>query len=121
MFSKPIGPSPDWPKVFMEWENSGESQRDFCAQRGYSFSRFKNARVKHKHGKGHRRARRVLPTPSSPAPKASDPQSSGFFAVSIAKDNAPRPSAPAQIAKQAEIELKLPFGVVLTFRGMTNQ
>ena len=116
MFSKPIGPIPDWPKVFREWENSGQNQRDFCAQRGYSFSRFKNARVEQKHGKKNRRTKKA----SNPTPRISSPETGGFFAVSLAKDSAPEPSAPEPIAEQCEIELKLPFGVVLTFRGMPN-
>lgn len=116
MLNKTMGPSPNWPKVFIEWENSGQNQRDFCAQRGYSYSRFKDARVKHGHSRARRRRKKSLP---SPAPKALAAQG-GFFAVSIEKELPKMPETPARSSEQAEIELKLPFGVVLTFRGVTQ-
>lgn len=115
MLKKTMGPSPDWPKVFIEWENSGQNQKVFCAQRGYSYSRFKDARVKHGHSRARRRRKKSLP---GPAPKALGSQ--GFFAVSIEKELPERPEATARTSENSEIELKLPFGVVLTFRGVAQ-
>ena len=120
MFSKPIGPSPDWPKVFKEWEKSGQSQRDFCVQRGYSFSRFKNARVKHGHSRSRRSPGKLVPSPpakvsNSPQRTYAETSGSGFFSVGLGKELPEKPRTPA------EVELKLPFGVVLTFRGVTQE
>ena len=118
MFKKPIGPSPDWPRVFKDWEKSGLNQRDFCADRGYSYSRFKSARASH----GFRRDRRHRKNSVVVAgPKAASQQSGGFFTVNIDKELPEAPTTLARSSEQSEIELKLPFGVVLTFRGVTDK
>ena len=117
MFKRAVGPVLNWPKVFIEWENSGQNQRDFCARRGYSYSQFKDARVKHRHSRARRRRKKSL---LGPAPKALGSQG-GFFAVSIEKELPEKPEETAQTSEQSEIELKLPFGVVLTFRGVTQR
>jgi hypothetical protein len=117
MFNKPIGPSPDWPTVFKDWEKSGLNQRDFCADQGYSYSRFKNARAKHGYTRSSRNRKKPAPVSAS---KVSNPQGGGFLAVSIEKELPKKPKAPARSVEQGEIELKLPFGVVLTFRGVAQ-
>lgn len=116
MLKKTMGPSPNWPKVFTEWESSGQNQRDFCTQKGYSYSRFKDARVKHGYSRARHRRKKSLP---SPGPKAGS--QGGLFAVSIDKEQVDRPATAAKATEQPEIELKLPFGVVLTFRGAADQ
>lgn len=118
MSSKPVGPSTDWLKAFEEWESSGLNQRDFCARQGYSFSAFRNARVKHGFKRGRHRNKKSSSVASA---RASSCQGSSFFAVSLEKEQPPKPKGPAVLAQQTEIELKLPFGVVLTFRGVTGE
>ena len=119
VFNRLVGPVPDWPKVFADWEDSGQSQRDFCSQRGYSYSRFKDARVKH----GFTRARRFSKKAAAKSKsKISTPRQTGFFAVNL--DSQQRTTAPTkkvEPAEQSEIELRLPFGVVLTFRGVSHK
>lgn len=101
---------PDWREISREWEASGQSQKDFCQERGYSFSQFRDARSK----LGLTRLRRAKPgrkTASSVAqflPLTVRPESS-----SVDNPPAPRPVL--------SLELELPLGITLRLYGTESK
>ena len=107
MIEARLGPEPDWEKVSREWERSGQNQREFCRQRGYSYSRFKTSRGKLGHCRPRaRRTRKV---------EDGSPGSLSFLPVSVEPSGDERRVAHQQTQ---EVEVELPFGVVLRFRGI---
>lgn len=114
MFEARLGPEPDWEKASRQWEGSGQSQREFCRQRGYSYSRFKVARGKLGHCKPKGQKARRTQSRSAEVPITQDV--SGFLPLSVEH---PAPAVEKSVGgHEAEIEVELPFGVILRFRGM---
>ena len=109
---------PNWPLLLEEWERSGLSQEKFCEQRGLSYFTFCSRR------------RRALALErkrenSQPAQVSCEV---GFIPVTVegaesrpkltsgCAEKADAPDAPG--GGPAEVEVELPFGVVLRFRGV---
>ena len=124
MFTRAMGPAPDWPMVFKEWEKSGQNQRLFCEERGYSYSRFKNARSEHGYTNGRSKAvikkRRKSTEPASSKALPLEPAQGNFFSLSSESRTTllKVPQRGNLAAEVGELEVLLPLGVVLKFRGL---
>lgn len=109
---------PNWPLLLKEWERSGLSQEKFCEQRGLSYFTFCSRR---------RRALALERKRENSHPAQASCEV-GFIPVTVdeeesrpklARGYAEKPNAPdAPGGGPAEVEVELPFGVVLRFRGM---
>jgi hypothetical protein len=110
---------PDWAEISKEWKRSGLNQHDFCHNRGYSHSQFKNGRARLGLCRPKRESRGRKVTKACTALK---PSTVSFFPVTV--EGASPPSRQAEYMPEnlkAEVEVELPFGVVLRFRGMTTR
>ncbi len=110
---------PDWIEVSKKWKKSGQNQPDFCRDRGYSYSQFKNGRAKLGLCRPKRKSRGSKVTKACTALK---PSAVSFLPVTV--EDASPPSRQAEYMPEnlnAEVEVELPFGVVLRFRGVTTR
>lgn len=110
---------PNWALLLEEWERSGLSQKKFCEQQGVSYFNFCKRRSRmqaqdRKHTKVHsvQAAQEVGFIPVTVEMENSTPQP---FRLST-QEGPNAPSAPGNAS--AEVEVELPFGVVLRFRGV---
>jgi hypothetical protein len=109
----------DWIEISKEWKMSGQNQPDFCRDRGYSYSQFKNGRARLGLCRPMRKSRGRKVTKACTALKSS---TVSFHPVTV--ENASPPSRLAEFVPEnlkAEVEVELPFGVVLRFRGVTTR
>jgi len=117
---------PDWARLSREWEGSGVCQRTFCEERGVSYYKFRAERGKLKErGLQAVSCRKSLPGASLDRPKSSNALMD-FLPVEVEVEQAPYESLSNVGSLRSgsippEIELKLPFGVVLRFRGVQQQ
>ena len=101
----------NWLRIFEEWEQSGLTQPEFCKSRGLSYSLFCSTRSLMR--KRERELARLYPEEV----RLGDQDE--FFAVTVERD----PGAPAKPKKMSgnlklELEVALPYGVVLRFYGL---
>lgn len=106
-----VGPEPDWAQLSKEWEDSGVSQRAFCEQRGLLHSRFCYKRSELlKSGDAVCRQNGRLSRPSVV----------DFLPVAVEVEEG-RAKTGRSSSPDPEIEVELPFGVVLRFRGVQQR
>ena len=92
-----------WGRLTEEWERSGLSQKKFCERKGLSYWAFCKQRSR-------RRRKRDSET------RAEKPS---FLPVSIETEVPDSPTRVRQAVLQ-ELEVELPFGVVLRFKGLSR-
>lgn len=95
----------DWEQFSKDWERSGLTQKEFCKQRGLRLSDFSNKRSQLKKRKMELSGR---------SGKESD-----FWPVAV-ETQAIKPTSVASPVLP-EIEVELPFGVLLRFRGVQQR
>lgn len=108
---------PDWARLSKEWERSRLCQKKFCEQHGVSYYVFRTRRAELK--KGERGASMVYENRA---------KEGGFLPVTVEVEGSMYPSSrpstdkvhkePGPGAGSGELEVELPFGVVLRFRGV---
>lgn len=86
----------EWPKLIAEYETSGQSQKEFCADRDLPFNTFQYWL--------YRRLKKVR------SASGSTPE---FLAVEVVRSTAPDGAATAAKASEVAIEIALPSGVQL--------
>ena len=105
----------DWTSLSDEWEQSGLSQKKFCERHGISYHIF-------------RRHRGIVRKRESKSVKLHTDKTNGssFLPVTVEIDEADTRPIHSNVersvsdAPSAEVEVELPFGVVLRFRGVTT-
>lgn len=103
---------PNWVALSGAWERSRLTQQKFCKSRGVSYRSFCTQRARLKS----REKRAVAKSAFLPVSvEAEQPAESRCTSVSKLQSSG-EDSSPAP-----EIEIELPFGVVLRFRGMVQQ
>jgi len=119
----------EWARLFAQQEESGLTQRVFCERVGLSYHGFRTA--KGRYLKEERRIRHFVENTGgggiAPARVGTDgflevevlPNQSQQQALSAAAGMTPE-TAEANSTNQQELEVQLPFGVVLRFRGMDS-
>lgn len=110
-------PRADWPELIEEWGRSGLTQKVFCEQKGVSYAAFCSQRS--------RRNRRRVKTKKARPKNVEAKQTAAFIPVEV-ESLEPQPMASVEKAlpkgsAQSEIEVELPFGVTLRFRGVSAQ
>ena len=104
---------PDWDHLSMEWERSGLPQKEFCDLAGVSYTTFCHQRSQRR--KRERQAARLFPL------AAKDEQVGDFITVDVESEETGEGDTAASTSQSPEIELELPFGIVLRIRGMSPQ
>jgi len=103
--NKLVARKPNWGRLSSEWEQSGLSQKTFCEERGVSYTAF----CYHRSTLRQRERSAVETAQFIPV------------TVEVEEPNA-QLAGPADIARvlpaAAEVEVELPFGVVLRFKGV---
>jgi len=94
-------PSQDWPAIFLACKESGQSQKDFCQERGIGFSQFKYHY--------YRIAKKIVDN---------DPLN---FDTAKIEDKAPVLFAPLKInnTTDSRTEIRFPSGVMIKVPGQT--
>lgn len=105
--------TPDWAGLSKEWERSGLSQKAFCKKKRVSYPAFCYHRSAQKKRK--RQAARLFPAPT----KSGHLKPVASF-IEVEKPVAVEAGAVAD-SVTPEIEVELPFGVKLRFRGVVKQ
>ena len=103
---------PDWQRLSKEWERSGLSQKQFCEERGVSYISFCYRRGELR--KRERQKSRLYPVPT---PSKTVGQ---FIPVSVEIEEPKTVVRKAAVSPTPEVEVHLPFGVVLRFRGVVQ-
>ena len=103
---------PDWQRLSKEWECSGLSQKQFCEERGISYISFCYRRGELR--KRERQKSRLYPVPAQPRAVGQ------FIPVSVEPEEPKTVTRKAAVPPTPEVEVQLPFGVVLRFRGMAQ-
>ncbi len=103
---------PDWQCLSKEWERSGLSQKQFCEDRGISYIAFCYQR-----GELKKRERQKSPLHPSLAQAETVGQ---FIPVSIETEEPKAVVKRPEVSPTPEVEVQLPFGIVLRFRGMVQ-
>ena len=109
---------PDWGHLSWEWERSGLPQKEFCDLAGVSYTAFCHHRSQWR--KRERQAARLFPI------AAKDDQVGDFITVDVESEEAPKDDDSASPTRElqaptAEVEIELPFGIVLRIRGIAAQ
>ena len=104
---------PDWDHLSLEWERSGLPQREFCDLAGVSYTAFCHHRSQRR--KRERQAARLFPL------AAKDEQVGDFITVDVESEETGEGDTAASTSQSSEVELELPFGIVLRIRGMAPQ
>lgn len=104
---------PDWDHLSLEWERSGLPQKEFCDLAGVSYTAFCHQRSQRR--KRERQAARLFPL------AAKDEQVGDFITVDVESEEAGESDTAASTLRSPEIELELPFGIILRIRGMAQQ
>lgn len=114
--NKLVTRKPSWAQLSSEWERSGLGQKAFCERRGVSYTAFCY------HRSALRKRERLAAQRSVRTAEAAQ-----FIPVTVeVEEPSPQPARPADIAgvspvPSAEVEVELPFGVVLRFRGVATR
>lgn len=109
MGAEVIRTEPDWVEISNEWKLSGKNQYEFCKDKSFSYSQFKNARAKLGLTRRARRRRKSRTSTSRPEGK-----SAKVSFLPLALDAESRNVEPPGIEKP-KVEVELPFGVVVRF------
>lgn len=102
---------PNWARISEEWEQSGMTQREFCERRGLSYSLFSSTRGLMR--KRERELARLYPD------KARLGDKDEFLPITIESEPVAQ-EKPMKISskREPELEVALPYGVVLRFYGL---
>ena len=101
---------PDWALLLAKWARSGISQKKFCQKHGLSYGQFCSRRKVLLDRE--RQAGRLQPA---------RPRKIGrFIPVTVEVEEPAFEIRPHANRVTPEIEIELPFGVLLRFRGMSN-
>ena len=117
----------EWGRLFAQQEQSGLTQRVFCERVGLSYHGFRTA--KGRYLKEERRIRHFVENADGGDVAPGRVGTDGFLEVEVLPDQSQQQalstvaSTTPEITKadstnQQELEVQLPFGVVLRFRGM---
>ena len=103
---------PDWARLAKEWERSKLTQKEFCERRGISYTAFISWRSLIR--KRDREAARLFP-------KRTD-DSDGFFPITVEVESSSKLGGKKISPKgEPDLEVELPFGVILRFRGLAKR
>ena len=114
--NKLVARKPSWARLSSEWEQGGLSQKAFCEKHGVSYTAFCY------HRSALRNRERLAAQRSVRTEEAAQ-----FIPITVeVEEPSPQPARSADIASvspvpPAEVEVELPFGVVLRFRGVAAQ
>jgi len=119
----------EWEQVFAQQEQSGLSQRTFCEQAGVSYHGFRSAKGRCLKDKG--RVGDLIESKVATGPSTVQAVANGFLEIEVLADELePQGLSRAAVStpedtrggsiNQQELEVQLPFGVVLRFRGMNS-
>ena len=106
---------PDWQKLTLEWEKSGLNQREFCRNRNvsyYAFSYHRGRLLNQGHG--------VSKQKGGPPKRKVVDAGHHFIPVSVETEEPKTVVRKAAVSPMSEVEVQLPFGVVLRFRGVVR-
>ena len=123
----PAKKRPDWRRLSKEWERSGQTQKDFCAERCLSYFQFCRKRVELKKQGPSTGLYSTAPQPKKadefiPQPVPVQPKMVGqFIPVTVEAEEPTRATRQTSASPVPEVEMELPFGIILRIRGMAQQ